>query len=429
MAIGDVLVIGSGGREHAFVWKLRKSPFVQKIYVAPGNAGIEYIAENIPIQAIDINNLLRFALEKKIDLTIVGPELPLKLGIVDLFRQYGLCIFGPTSAASRIEISKAFTKQLLLDHQIPTAPFRVFTSYKEANKYIHEREFPLFIKADGLAGGKGANKCENREQAEIVLKKMMIDRIYGDSGDTIVIEDCLQGYEASIHALCSENTVDTLLSVQDHKALENDNKGPNTGGMGAYAPIPTMENSHLFHVEQMIIKPILRALKRNRTPFAGCLYPGLMITADGPNVLEINARFGDPETQVLMALLANDLFLVLKSYACGESEIAPVFLKNKHAVCVVLCSKGYPSFECESVPIHGIQQAQALSGNIIIFHGATKRIGEQLYINGGRILSVTAIGDSIEEANDLAYRAIAPVGPIYFEGMHYRTDITKSASQ
>ena len=257
----------------------------------------------------------------------------------------------------------------------------------------------------------------------------MIDRIYGDSGDVIIIEDFLEGYEASIHALCSEDIVDTLLSVQDHKALENDDKGPNTGGMGTYAPMPTMANSHLFHVEQMIIKPILRALKHFGTPFTGCLYPGLMITADGPKVLEVNARFGDPETQVLMALLANDLFLILKSYAHGKSEIAPVFLKNKHAVCVVLCSKGYPSFEYKPVPIYGIEQAQSISDNIIISHGATTSINDQLYAKHGRILSVTAIGDSLEEANSLVYRAIAPVGPIYFEGMHYRTDIAKSTIQ
>lgn len=429
MARGDVLVVGSGGREHAFVWKLRQSPFVEKIYIARGNVGTEYIAQNISIGITDTHNLLQFAREKEIDLTVVGPELPLKLGIVDLFRKNGLCIFGPTAWASKIETSKEFTKKLLSDNQIPTAPFRIFTSHQEAYKHIHERAFPFVIKADGLAGGKGAYVCREIKEAEIALKKMMVDRIYGDSGDRVIIENFLEGYEASIHALCSENIVDTLFPIRDNKTLENGNKGPNTGGMGAYAPAPIKGNPRLFHVEQRIVKPILIALKRLGTPFTGCLYPGLMITADGPKVLEINARFGDPETQVLMALLSNDLFLILKSYACGESEIAPSFLKNKHAVCVVLCSKGYPSFEYKPVPIYGIEQAQSISDNIIISHGATTSINDQLYAKHGRILSVTAIGDSLEEANSLVYRAIAPVGPIYFEGMHYRTDIVKSTIQ
>lgn len=422
MASGDVLVVGSGGREHAFVWKLKQSPFAWSIYVAPGNAGTEYIAQNIPIQVTDIVGLLRFAREKEIDLTVVGPELPLKLGIVDLFRQNGLCIFGPTSYASRIETSKAFTKKLLFDHQIPTAPFRIFTSYQEVHRYIYEREFPLVVKPDGLTGGKGVDVCKSIEEAEITLKTIMVDRMYGDAGDVVIIEDYLQGQEVSIHTLCSENTIDTFLPAKDNKTLKDGNKGRNTGGMGAFSPVHIFGNDDVFHVEQEIIKPLLRILKHQGTPFTGCLYPGLMITADGPKVLEINARFGDPETQVLMPLLANDLFLILKSYVCGEQEIEPIFRHNQRTVCVILCSKEYPSSEHKSVPIYGVEQAKSLSDNVIIFHGATKLIDGQLHTNGGRILSVTAIGDSLAEANSLAYRACEY---IHFEGMQYRRDIAK----
>jgi len=424
MATGDVLVVGSGGREHAFVWKLKKSPFVRKIYVAPGNVGTGYIAENVPIRSTDTANLLRFALKKDIDLTIVGPELPLKLGIVDLFRLSGLCIFGPTALASRIETSKAFAKDLMAYCGIPTAPFRIFTSYQDARKHIYEREFPLVIKANDLAGGKGAYVCKDIKQAEIALKEMMIDRIYGEAGDVVIIEDCLRGHEVSIHALCSENTRHTLVPAQDHKTLKDDDEGPNTGGMGVYAPVPMFTNNDLFHVEQVIIDPILKALKKRGTPFTGCLYPGLMITANGPKVLEFNARFGDPETQSLMALLANDLFLILRSYARGTSEIEPIFMKNKHAVCVVLCSKEYPSSNHKPVPIYGLGKAQGLSDDITIFHGATKLINGQLYTDGGRVLSITGVEDSIKKATDLTYRACEY---IRFKDKQNRTDIAKSA--
>lgn len=425
MARGDVLVVGNGAREHAFVWKLKKSAFLGSIYVAPGNAGTAYIAHNISIEITDINTLFRFAREKDIELTVVGPELPLKLGIVDLFQKNGLCIFGPTASASRIETSKTFAKKLMVDHHIPTAPFRIFTSYQEANRHIHERGLPFVVKPDSLTGGKGVCVCKTIEEAEIALKTTMVDRIYGDAGDVVIVEDYLQGQERSIHALCSKNIIDTLLPVRDHKNLQNHNKGPNTGGMGTYSPIPTFGNNDTFHVEQMIVKSVLRALKRLGTPFTGCLYPGLMITADGPKVLEINARFGDPETQVLMALLANDLFLILKSYALGESEIEPIFKNNQHAVCIVLCSKEYPLYSHQSVPIYGIEEAKNLSDNIIIFYGATKLINGKLYTNGGRIVSVTAVEDSLKEAESLAYRAC---GYIHFEGMQYRTDIAKNVS-
>mgnify|MGYP001600708725 FL=1 len=424
MASGDVLVVGNGAREHAFVWKLRQSPFVKSIYVAPGNAGTACIADNISIDITDINTLSHFAREKDIDLTVVGPELPLKLGIVDLFQQNGLCIFGPTASASKIETSKVFAKNLMVEYGIPTAPFRLFSSYQEAYAYIHERDYPLVVKPDDLTGGKGVEVCKEIIQAEIALKKIMLDRVYGDAGNIVIIEDCLQGREVSIHTLCSKNTRHTLIPIQDNKTLGDSDTGPNTGGMGSYAPVDMFRDNDLFHVEQIIIDPILTALRQRGTPFTGCLYTGLMVTANGPKVLEFNARFGDPETQPLMVLFANDLFLILQSYARVEQEIQPIFTNNQHAVCVNLCSEKYPSSEHKSVPIYGIKQAHDLSDKITIFHGATKLIDGQLYTNGGRILSVTAVGDSLEKAASLAYRVCGDKY-IHFEGMQYRMDIAK----
>ena len=423
MATGDILVVGKGAREHALIWKLRQSPHVASIYAAPGNPGTEKIATNIPIEQTDISSLFQFAREKDIDLTIIGPELPLQLDIVSVFRQVGLDIFGPTASAARIETSKSYAKRLMLQVGIPTAPFKVFNSYQDAYKHIHERNFPLVIKADGLASGKGVSVCQEMAQAELALKEMMIDRVHGSAGDVIIIEDCLEGKEISIHALCNETLMSMFPPARDSKALKDDNKGQNTGGMSAFAPVPTFTRHDLFHVEQTIVKRILKALMAKGSPFTGCLYPGLMITSDGPKVLEFNSRFGDPETQPLMMLTKSDLFLALK--ACTRKDCAPVLLSfsNKYAVCVVLCSKEYPAPINNPVRIYGLEEAERVSEQAIIFQGATQRIGCHLYTNGGRILSIVAQGNTLKEARNLAYLVCDHID---FEGKQYRSDTAKN---
>ena len=425
MAIGDVLVIGSGAREHALIWKLKQSQSVKTIYSAPGNAGTEKIAQNVSISPTNLPHLLAFAREKDIDLTVVGPELPLKLGIVDLFRKNSLDIFGPTAKAAMLETSKVFAKYLMLHWHIPTAPFQVFHSYHQALMYVHKRNLPFVIKKDGLAYGKGVFVCRDIKQAERALRDIMINHRYGDSDNTVIVENVLIGKEVSIHAICRQNTSGVLVPSQDNKALYDNNKGPNTGGIGSFVPIPTFTEQNLFHVEQTIIHPILKALKARGTPFIGCLYPGLIDTPNGIYVLEFNARFGDPETQPLVTLMNGDLFLALKDSYSMENNYILSSLNNKYAVCVVLCSKEYPESQHKQVPIYGIKKAYQLSDKIMIFHGATIRINRKLYTNGGRILSVVVTGDSLEEARMLAYSACEL---IEFHGKHYRTDIAKEDS-
>ena len=417
MATGDVLVIGKGAREQAFVWKLLQSEHVKQVYIAPGNAGTPVPAKNIPISVEDTAGLCSFAREKDIDLTVVGPELPLKLGIVSLFRHYNLDIFGPTATAAKIETSKHFAKKLMVKEGILTAPFRVFASYREACTYIHQREYPCFIKANGLAAGKGAYLCKYLEDAKVALDDLMVKRLYGEAGDVVIIEDFLDGEEISVHSLCYRLNTATLLTARDAKTLKDGDKGPNTGGMGAYAPVSRFTSTDLFHVEQTIINPVLYALDRRGTPFTGTLYTQLMLTKNGRYVVEFNARFGDPEAQVLMALLKSDLFLLLKSWARNE-PMMPLF-ENKYAICVVLCSKEYPSAINRPVPIWGIEQAKQLSDNGLILHGATKLIGNQLHTDGGRVLSVIVIDDSLAIARRLAYHMC---DHIHFE-KQYRTDI------
>lgn len=423
MADGDVLVIGNGGREHAFVWKLRQSPFVKSIYVASGNAGTEKIAQNIPISPNDIYALLSFAQHKKVDLTIVGPEEPLSRGIVDLFRLHGLNIFGPTRGASKIESSKAFAKKLMIEESIATAPFSIFHVYQEALDHICTRNLPFVIKADGLTNGKGVYVCKNIDQAQIALKNLMVDKIYGHAGDIVLVEDFLEGREISIHALCDGNTMVIFPPAQDHKQLNNEGKGPNTGGMGAYGPVPFVTESMMFHVKHEILRPILRGLRRYGTPYSGCLYLGLILTKEGIKVLEFNARFGDPENQVYMRLLETDLFVLLKSCVDRKMQGISVSGKKEYAVCVALCSKEYPFPMKNPVLITGINEAERISDQIVVFYGATKAINRKLYTNGGRIVYVTAVLPRLDHACDLALQA-AQV--IEFHGKHYRTDIAKS---
>ena len=417
MSSGRVLVVGNGGREYALAWKLSQSPFVTSIYAAEGNAGTEKIANNVPIKPMDIYGLCSFAQQMKIDLTVVGPEFPLMLGIVDLFHAHSLSIFGPTMAASKIETSKAFAKKIMLEEGIVTAPFAVFDSYSDALQHIHERGFPLVIKADGLASGKGVYICINLTDAEIALKELMLDRIHGKSGDTVVIEDFLvTGKEISVHALCADNETIVFPPTRDYKRLKNANKGPNTGGMGAYGPLADVAPDMMLHVKHQIIEPVLHGLHKRGTPFTGCLYPGLM----GKSVLEFNARFGDPEALVYMRLIEGDLYLLLKAFADNEQTMPTISFKNEYAVCVALCSAEYPLPINNPVPISGISGAEDISEKVVVFHGATRRTNGSIYTNGGRILYVSATGNTLSEACNLAYRAIEQ---IYFQEMQCRTDI------
>ncbi|MDP3769362.1 MAG: phosphoribosylamine--glycine ligase [bacterium] len=423
MADGDVLVVGNGGREHALVWKLKQSPFVKSISVASGNAGTEKIAKNIAISPNDIYALLSFAQHKKIDLTIVGPENPLSKGIVDLFRLHGLNIFGPTRGAAKIESSKVFAKKLMIEEGIATAPFRIFYSYQEALDHVRMRHLPLVVKADGLTNGKGVYICKNIDQAEIVLTNLMVERIYGRAGDVVIVEDFLEGQEISIHVLCDGNAMVIFPPSQDHKQLNNGGEGPNTGGMGAYCPSLFVTETMMFHVKHEIIRPILRGLRRYGTPFTGCLYPGLILTNKGIQVLEFNARFGDPENQVYMRLLNTDLFVLLKSCVNKQMQGVPVSGSKEYAVCIALCSKEYPLAINNPVPITGINEAERISDQIVVFHGATKSINGQLYTNGGRVLYITVVSPKLNQARELALQA-AQI--IKFHGKHLRTDIAKS---
>lgn len=417
----NVLIIGGGGREHALAWKLVQSPRVGKLYVAPGNGGTRDIAENITIEATDIKNLARFAENNSIDLTVVGPDDPLALGVVDVFKSRGLRIFGPTRAAAQIEASKAFAKRLMRDNGIVTAAFRIFRKYESALEYVRKHGAPIVIKASGLALGKGVYPCKTFVEAEKALAEIMLQRVYKQAGDEVVVEEFLNGQEVSIHALCDGKTSILLPAAQDHKPIFDGDKGRNTGGMGTIAPVPWVMRQTLQEVNEEVVRPILRALAKKDRPFTGCLYPGLKMTSDGPKVLEFNSRFGDPETQTYARLLMTDLFDILD--ACIDGKLVEIAVKwdSVFAVCVVLASEGYPG-KCEKgIPIFGVNEAEKLPG-VVVFHGGTMYNGE-LRTSGGRVLGVTATGETLQKALDRAYEAIRC---IKFEGMQFRKDIGKA---
>jgi phosphoribosylamine--glycine ligase len=414
----NVLIIGSGGREHALAWKLAQSPRVGKLYVAPGNGGTRKTAENISIEAIDIKGLVRFAKRKDINLTIVGPDDPLALGIVDAFRACGLRIFGPTRAAAEIEASKVFSKQLMKEVGVPTAPFRIFRRHDEALAFIRKHGAPIVIKASGLALGKGVYPCKTLAKAEKSLAEIMLKRIYKEAGDEIVVEDFLDGQEISIHALCDSKTSILFPTAQDHKPIRDGNKGENTGGMGTIAPVSWVSAEILREVDERVVGPILKALAGCGRPFTGCLYPGLKITSTGLKVLEFNARFGDPETQSYMRLLKTDLFDIFE--ACIDGKLAELKIEwhQGFAACIVIASGGYPGKYKKEIPIFGINEAEKVPG-VIVFHAGTI-FSDQLRTSGGRVLGVTANGKTLQEALSRAYEAICYIN---FEGMQYRKDI------
>jgi phosphoribosylamine--glycine ligase len=433
----NVLIIGSGGREHALAWKLNQSPKVGKIFIAPGNAGTAGLGENVNIKAADVIALADFAAANKINLTVVGPDDSLALGVVDEFKKRGLKIWGPSKAAAQIEASKAFAKELMKDNGIPTAEFKTFSDYGLALQYIEQKGAPIVIKASGLALGKGVSVCLTLDEAKNFLQDVMVNKIFGASGTEVVIEEFLQGQEFSIHVFSDGTDFRLLPPAQDHKAIYDGNTGPNTGGMGTVAPLPWVTNELLDKVSSNIVKPALDGLKKLGTPFVGLLYPGLIVQEDDPlargssscKVIEFNARFGDPETQSLMRLLKTDLFDILEACVNGKLNALDIEWEKKFACCIVLASGGYPGKYEKGLPITGVEEASKLE-DVVIFHAGTKLDNRKLPTNGlpakalatagGRVLGVTATADNLQTALDKAYAAVKL---IHFDGMHYRTDI------
>ena len=418
-----ILIIGSGGREHALGWKLAQSKKVSKIYFAPGNAGTAQLGENVPISALDIPELVKFATTNKIDLTVVGPDDALALGVVNAFQKKKLLVFGPTQKAAQIEASKAFSKQLMKDADVPTAKYEAFTDAKKAKAYLDQQTFPLVIKASGLALGKGVIIAQTKHEAEQSIEDMMVKKVFGAAGDKIVIEEFLQGQEISIHAFCDGDTYALFPTARDHKPIFDGNKGPNTGGMGTIAPLQSIKPAELKRIGKTIVEPIIKTMKKQGIPFSGLLYPGLMMTKDGPKVLEFNARFGDPETQSYMRLLKTDLFDILMSCAKGQLAKQKVTWAKKAACCIVIASKGYPESSQKGIPIHGLEKIAKLK-DVVVFHAGTKLNGDETVTNGGRVLGITAIGENLDKALQLAYKQIGKTG-IHFDGMQYRKDIGK----
>lgn len=418
-----ILVIGSGGREHALVWKIAQSKKVKKIYCIPGNPGIDTLAENIPIDAAHLEELAGFAKGKKIDLTVVGPEVPLINGIVDLFEHNHLKIIGPRKKAAQIEGSKVFAKKLMLKYKIPTAPFAVFDDANLARIFLKTQKYPLVLKADGQCAGKGVKVCKDEKEAQAFLKQLMVDKIFGLSGNQVIIEECLAGQEVSFMVATDGQDFVTLLPSQDHKRVFDGDCGPNTGGMGAYAPVPFVSKKLIKRIEKEIIAPTIKAMAKEGCPYKGILYPGLILTGSGPKVLEYNCRFGDPETQPLMTLLKSDIINLF--WAIQKNKIRNIKLRwNKgSAVCVVLTSKGYPGDYEKGREIIGLEQLGG-NENIVAFHAGTKQDGDKIITSGGRVLGITATGSSLKQAMENAYKYIGKRA-VYFSGMHYRKDIGK----
>ncbi|UJS16654.1 MAG: phosphoribosylamine--glycine ligase [Candidatus Jettenia sp.] len=419
----EILIIGSGGREHALAWKIAQSPMVKKIFCAPGNPGIAEIAECVDIGVENIEGLYSFALKQKIDLTVVGPEDPLVAGIVDRFNEGNLTIFGPNKRASIIEGSKVFSKNLMKKHGIPTADFKVFEDSTQAKKHVSMCEFPLIVKVDGLAKGKGVFVCKTLEEANKCIDDILENKIFGPAGDKVIIEEFLSGEEVSILVLTDGITILPLSSVQDHKAVNDGDKGPNTGGMGAYSPVPIITRELQFYIEENILVPIVHAMKRESRPYKGVIYAGLMITSTGPKVLEFNARFGDPETQVLLMRMKTDLVPLLLSTATNTLENIEIEWSKGVSICVVMTSKGYPDKYEKGFEISGLETVRELD-NVQVLHAGTATKDGKIVTNGGRVLGVTAIGKDIQEAQKTVYRAIQN---ITFEGAHYRRDIGAKA--
>ncbi len=421
----NILVVGNGGREHALAWKLCQSPRADRVFVAPGNAGTALDAENIDIPATDVKSLLAFAKQNRIEFTVVGPEAVLAAGLVDAFQKAGLKAFGPSKAASELETSKVFCKNLLRHADVATADYRVFRDARAAVTYLKERDdTPVVVKADGLAAGKGVVVCDNRDQALEAIERIGVNKEFGDAGNQIVIEERLHGQEASVLAITDGHTIITMPACQDHKRAHDGDRGPNTGGMGAYCPTPLVTDKMLATVEERILVPTVHQMKRSRRPFRGILYAGLMITNQGMKVLEYNVRFGDPECQPLLVRLKSDLVDLLEAAADARlDEIAPPEWDPRPAVCVVMASEGYPGSYERGQPVRGLEEAAKVP-DVKVFHAGTKLKDGQVVTDGGRVFGVTALGSSISAAKLQAYTAVKC---IRFSGAWCRKDISDKA--
>jgi phosphoribosylamine--glycine ligase len=413
-----ILVVGSGGREHALAWALKRSPSTGDVYVAPGNGGTGSVAENVAIAADDIDSLLRFASEKRIDLAVVGPEAPLVNGIADRLNAEGKRCFGPTRAAARLEGSKVFSKEFMRRHGIPTADFEVFDDAAAARRFVRRQGAPIVVKADGLAAGKGAIVAKSIEDAERAVEEIMVEKAFGAAGDRVVIEECLDGEEVSIHAVCGGGKATLLPSSQDHKRVSDGDNGPNTGGMGAYAPVRRVGDDVRRQVFEEVVLPTLDGMAKEGNPFAGVLYAGLMMTRKGPRVLEYNVRFGDPETQVLLPLVKSDLAHLLYESAGGTLPERVELHSDRCAATVVVASRGYPGSYEKNLPIAPLDAIDDESR--VVFHAGTKRTGSGLVTSGGRVVAVTAWAKDLAGALRHAYRGVEQVR---FEGAFWRSDI------
>jgi phosphoribosylamine---glycine ligase len=418
-----VLVVGGGGREHALVWKLAQSPRVSRVYCAPGNAGISQQATIVPIKANDLDGLVQFALKEKIDLTVVGPEEPLTQGIVDLFESKGLPTFGPNRKAAQIEGSKAFAKEMMKKYKIPSASYQIFDNREEAVAYLRSQKPPVVVKADGLAAGKGVVVCREIEEAVQAVDQIMVKKAFGEAGNQVVIEECLVGEEASYLVFTDGKSILTMASCQDHKPVFDEDKGPNTGGMGAYSPAPVVTADVQQKIEEEILKPIVRGMAAEGRMYRGVLYAGVMISDGLPKVLEFNARFGDPETQPTLMRMKGDIVPILLACIQGDLLQQQLVWDDRAAVCVVMASKGYPGNYDGGKAIEGLGEVSRMK-DVFVFHAGTALEGGRIVTHGGRVLGVTGLGKDIPRAIETAYRAVKM---IRWEGAHYRTDIGQKA--
>ena len=419
----NVLLIGGGGREHAIAWKLAQSKDLTKLYIAPGNPGTAQCGQNIPIDSVHTDELLDFARQNDVGLVVVGPEDPLAAGLVDAFEAAGIKAFGPSADAAQLEADKAFAKQLMRSSSVSTAEGRTFDRFSDARAYIASRDEAVVVKAAGLAKGKGVFVCDDPSDGILAAEKIMCDKVFGQAGDIIVVEDKLLGEEASILAFVDGRNIYIMESSQDHKPIGDGDTGPNTGGMGAYSPAPVVTEDMMNHITREILVPVVDGMNRNGTPYKGVLYAGLMITGGGPRVLEFNVRFGDPETQPILARLKSDLLEVLLAVCDGTLDRITLEWDQRPAVCVVMASGGYPGDYEKGKKIVGLEEAQQLE-DVIVFHAGTKDMDGDIVTNGGRVLGVTALGQTIRDAKERAYRA---VDKIKFDGAYCRRDIADKA--
>ncbi|MCB0197877.1 MAG: phosphoribosylamine--glycine ligase [Anaerolineae bacterium] len=427
-----VLVVGSGGREHTLAWALSRSPQVGQVYVAPGNAGTEWSAnpnsrglqpraasQNVAIAGEDVAGLVAFAQREQIDLTVVGPEAPLAAGLVDAFQSVDLPVFGPTQQAAQLESSKAFAKDFMVQHNIPTGAYAAFDSYEAALEHLAQVDYQVVVKADGLAAGKGVLMCDTVEQAQAALKTIMVDNAFGAAGQTVVIEERLEGPEISILTWCDGKSAVPIIPARDHKRAYDNDEGPNTGGMGAYTPAPDLDAAFVAQVQRTVLQPAVDGMASEGMPYTGILYAGLMLTANGPKVLEFNCRFGDPETQAVLPLLETDIYEIF--LACVEGRLSQLTIDWQPNACatIVMASPGYPGSYPKGLPISGLEQVAQME-EAIVFHAGTILSGDKVVTSGGRVLAVSAVGDDLSEALGKAY---AGVEQIHFDGAHYRRDI------